>query len=278
MEGYTKSLPPLDLKFKSETGIEKLRDEFLSECADFISRGISFSEDASANPVTPEFDHNTLIVKDPKILGIKAPLRIALARGGSLGLPADNLKTFEQFVGAIEQYTGIAVRNCGQVFLYSGDLSNLNVLFISSYREFGVSDQEAANVARFLRTGGFVVIDYITGGRDAGRTVTAFARAISNYPEGGARVAPVSYDHPLWQAFFHFPKTGIPDAKRENTRPNPLYGVWFEGRLAIVCFCGMQSSFHPSAPYREQNLQIAVNALTFALTRSPDISGSTGIR
>ncbi|MHB9030032.1 MAG: DUF4159 domain-containing protein, partial [Candidatus Latescibacterota bacterium] len=202
-----------------------------------------------------------------------APLRIAVARGGSLILSADNHQTFDRFAGAIEQYTGIAIRNCGQVSLESGDLSDLNVLFISSDRELGMSEHEAANLARFLRNRGFAVIDYITGGWDAGRTVSGFAQALSTLPEGKPRVAPVGRDHPLWQAFFDFTETD-----RETSLPNPLYGVWFEGRLAVVFFSGMQSSFHSAAPQSEHNLQIGVNALIFALTQSPDASGQPGIR
>jgi len=275
---YTKQLPPLDLRLKPETGVQTLREEFLADCANFISRELALAREMGNTgedmAVISDFSIRGIyipIVRNPELKSIKSPLRVAAARIGALNSPVNNnIEILEQFSGVMDQYTGIAVQNSGYVSLDHDHLSNLNMLVITSEREFRISEHEAANLARFLRSGGFAIIDFATGGRDAVRTVSGLIRVLSSLPGGKNQVGKILPDHPLWQTFFDLSSAGFSGRESETTASSPLYGVWLDGRLTAVCFCGARPSFDAVSLEKEQYLRIGVNALIYSLTRPLD--------
>lgn len=128
------------------------------------------------------------------------------------------------------------------------------------------SEQEAANLRKYLTSGGFLHIDDNYG-------LDKFIRLEMKkvFPE--LEFVELSFSHPIYNQKYAFPN-GLPKVHEHDNKPPQGFGLVYQGRL--VCFysyeCDLgngwedQSIYNDPEEIRQQALRMGANLLTYAFT------------
>lgn len=152
------------------------------------------------------------------------------------------------------------------VTLDSEDLYRYPFLYLSGHGRIALTDAELAELRRYLDGGGFLYADD-NYGLDA-----SFREMVARlYPE--EELAPLPADHPVFHAWYDLP--GPPKIHRHDGEPARAFGVTKKGRLVLLYTWsadigdGLEDrDVHGDPPaVREAAMRMAVNVLTYALTR-----------
>jgi len=152
------------------------------------------------------------------------------------------------------------------VTLDSEDLYRYPFLYLSGHGRIALAEPELAELRRYLDGGGFLYAD-----DNYGLDASFRAMVARLYPE--EELAPLPADHPVFRAFYDLP--GPPKIHRHDGEPARAFGVTRKGRLVVLYTWsadigdGLEDpDVHGDPPaVREAALRMAVNVLTYALTR-----------
>jgi hypothetical protein len=177
-------------------------------------------------------------------------------------------------IDSVARYTSIDVAPTGVIVsLSSRDVFRYPLLYLTGHLPVRFTSSERANVAEFIRRGGFLFVDDHNHDIDGAFHKTAtqeINRVVGPLVE-------VPNDHPLYRAFFRFAE-GPPTTSHElngwgdNLVHKHLYGVIRGGRIAVLYSNKDYSSewgYHPDNKrfLAVDNTKFAVNIVVYALTR-----------
>lgn len=178
-----------------------------------------------------------------------------------------NPTSLPNWLELFSQRTGIPVApREAVVTLDSEDLHRHPLLYMSGHGRIALTAAELEALRRYLEAGGFLWADD-NYGLDA-----SFRETVSRlYPE--EKLVPLGGDHALYHCFYDLP--GLPKIHEHDGDPAQGFGVVRNGRLVIFYSWsadigdGLEDpDVHGDpAAVRESAARMAVNVLTYALTR-----------
>ncbi len=150
----------------------------------------------------------------------------------------------------------------------SADIFNYPFIHMTGHGTFTLSDDQAANLRKYLMGGGFLHIDDNYG-------LDPFVRPQLKkvFPE--LDFVELPFTHPIYNQKFKFPN-GLPKVHEHDGKPAQGFGLIYKGR--VVCFYSYESdlgngwedagTYTDSPQIREKALQMGANLLMYAFTAS----------
>lgn len=177
-------------------------------------------------------------------------------------------------IDSIARYTSIPVAPTGVVVAISStDCLRYPFLFLTGHLPVRFTDEERANLRKFVDRGGFLFVDDHNHDIDG-----AFHRTVTEEIERATgKLVSVPKRHELYSAFFQFPD-GPPNTSHElngwgdNLLHPELKAVMRGDRIAVLYSNKDYSSewgYHPENKrfYSVDNTRFGVNVIVYALTR-----------
>jgi hypothetical protein len=177
-------------------------------------------------------------------------------------------------IDSVARYTSIEVAPTGVIVsLSSRDVFRYPLLYLTGHLPVRFTSPERANVAEFVKRGGFLFVDDHNHDIDGAFHKTA----TEEIKQVVGPLVEVPNDHALYRAFFQF-ADGPPTTSHElngwgdNLVHKHLYGVIRGGRIAVLYSNKDYSSewgYHPDNKrfLAVDNTKFAVNIVVYALTR-----------
>ncbi len=172
------------------------------------------------------------------------------------------------------EQTGIPITfNREEVALSSPKLFDLPLIYMTGHLAFKLTDEEKANLAKFLRQGGIVFAESCCGRAD-------FTRAFKHEIEsvlGGARLERIQGNHIIFQYPNQIrdvqPTPALAERLKSNGRVTPeLYGINIDGHLAVIfspvgLACGWELATCPycNGIHSKDALALGINILNHAI-------------
>jgi hypothetical protein len=204
----------------------------------------------------------------PRTTGKESPeIRIARLHYGGGGDWYCDPSSLPNWLDEFQRRTGLATARTEAVLTLDGeDLYRYPLLYVSGHGRIALTDEELAELRRFLEAGGFLYADDNYG------LDTSFREMIARlYPE--RELVPLASSHPIYHAYYDLP--GLPKVHRHDGEPAQGFGLYLDRRLAV--FYSYSSDIgdgledpdvHGNPPaVREAAIRMAVNILMYALTR-----------
>jgi len=168
----------------------------------------------------------------------------------------------------LREKTGMNVRTTFEyVDLASDNIFRYPLLFLTGHGNIRFGEGDAKRLRTYLEKGGFLYIDDDYG------LDTAIRREMRRvFPDQEFRELP--FDHPLYHAFFDFPR-GLPKIHEHDNKPPQGFGLFIRDRLAVFYTYETNPSdgwadpeVHNDNPERrEQSFRIGTNIVVYTLTR-----------
>ncbi|TNE81144.1 MAG: DUF4159 domain-containing protein [Bacteroidetes bacterium] len=148
----------------------------------------------------------------------------------------------------------------------SADLFNYPFVHMTGHGTFTLSEDEAANLRKYLMGGGFLHIDDNYG-------LDPFVRPQMKkvFPE--LDFVELPFTHAIYNQKYKFPN-GLPKVHEHDNKPAQGFGLVYKGR--VVCFYSYESdlgngwedagTYSDSPQVREKALQMGTNLLMYAFT------------
>jgi len=176
---------------------------------------------------------------------------------------------------AVNQYSAIEVTYNDHLYLDSPDIFNTAVIFISADKPFKLTKAEQANVNKYIKDGGFVVINNSTSEETFSSTEESLRKILNTVNISGFSgfIVPVPNDHPMFHAYFDF-DGGPPSGKTwTSLDENYIEGLWRGNRLHALYWDHdyTQKWVEKSAPH----LKFGVNMVIYGLLREGGILHNT---
>ena len=176
--------------------------------------------------------------------------------------------SLRNLMAALRARTGIPVAGDDAATVQPGspDLYQYPFVFAAGHGNIRFSDTEAANLRRWLLSGGFLWVDDDFG------IAPSFRREMTRlFPD--AQLVELPFDHPIFHQLYDFPR-GLPKIHEHDGGPARAYGIVYGGRLCVFfsfdCDLGDgledEEIFHDPADKREAALRMAMNIVQYALT------------
>jgi hypothetical protein len=192
--------------------------------------------------------------------------RLKYAGGGDWYSNPSSLPNLLKF---LREQTGLPTAE-GEIVAEASDpaIFNTPYLYMNGHGRITFSDQDAANLRRFLTSGGFLHADDNYGMDEH------FRREIKKvFPD--LELQEVPYSHPIYHCFFDFPN-GPPKIHEHDGKPAQGFGIFHQGQLVV--YYTYQSDLgdgwedpdvhHDPEEVRLQALKMGVNIIMYALRRS----------
>lgn len=192
---------------------------------------------------------------------------IARLKYGGGGDWYGNPTSLPNWLALFSRRTGIPTADREAVVtLDSEDLHRYPFLYLSGHGRIALSQGELQSLRTYLAAGGFLWAD-----DNYGLDASFRAMVAQLYPD--AELVPLGSDHPLYHAFYDL--AGLPKIHEHDGDPAQGFGVYRDGRLVIYYTWsadigdGLEDpDVHGDpAQTREAAARMAVNVLTYALTR-----------
>ncbi len=148
----------------------------------------------------------------------------------------------------------------------SASLYQFPFVFASGHGNIKFTDAEAANLRRWLDSGGFLWVDDDYG------IAPSFRREMKKlFPD--AELVELPFDHPVFHQIYDFPG-GLPKIHEHDGGPARAFAIVRDGRLCVFfsfdCDLGDgledEEVHHDPPEKREAALQMAMNIVQYALT------------
>lgn len=153
-----------------------------------------------------------------------------------------------------------------EISLSDPELFSYPMLYLTGHGVVDFSDAEIARLREYVSRGGFLWADDNYGLDESFRQ--QMQRAFPDNP-----LTPLPHEHPVFDAYYEF-ENGLPKIHQHDGQPPVLYGIYIEGRLAVLYSYesdigdGIErEGVHPQDPpeVREQAMKMAINIVLFAL-------------
>ncbi|MCY3736447.1 MAG: DUF4159 domain-containing protein [Gemmatimonadaceae bacterium] len=216
-----------------------------------------------------------MVIQDPTDKqNITGFVYLALAWGSIL--EPSQKRSINQLVRAINNYTRIEAQEYDQMFLDSQALFKAPFVYIAANRAFELTEHEAKNLARYLRSGGFVVADNGRPDLEFGPAEASLRQMFREALGRDARFVPLQNDHPIYHIFFDFDDGPPPGGEVSNrTYRRTVYfleGIYLGDRLVAVYSDKGYGIFWERETQNEPHLKMGVNMVVFALTQKGSIA------
>ena len=216
-----------------------------------------------------------MVIQDPTDKqNITGFVYLALAWGSIL--EPSQKRSINQLVRAINNYTRIEAQEYDQMFLDSQALFKAPFVYIAANRAFELTEHEAKNLARYLRSGGFVVADNGRPDLEFGPAEASLRQMFREALGRDARFVPLQNDHPIYHVFFDFDDGPPPGGEVANrTYRRTVYfleGIYLGDRLVAVYSDKGYGIFWERETQNEPHLKMGVNMVVFALTQKGSIA------
>ena len=192
---------------------------------------------------------------------------IARLKYGGGGDWYSNPSSLPNLMEFMHDSTGFAVSDEEAVVSPDGeDLFNYPVVYMNGHGNVSFTITEAANLRRYLTSGGFLIADDNYGINES------FRREMRKvFPDKELVLLPV--DHPVFSCAYRFPG-GLPKVHEHDGEPAQAYAIFHEGRMVV--FYSFQADLgdgwedplvhNDPETVRRAALQFGVNLITWALT------------
>ncbi len=178
-----------------------------------------------------------------------------------------NVASLRNLLRYVEQHAPIPVQLQEEVVRPDAPhLQDYALLYASGHGYITFTPEEAANLRRYLLSGGFLILD-----DDYGMHEYAKKALMQIFPEGQLVLVPS--DHPVFHCYYDFPY-GLPKVHEHDNKAPQLYGLFYQGRLVAVLTHeadlgdGWEDpQVHKDPPeVRELAFKMGVNLLCYVLT------------
>lgn len=222
-----------------------------------------------------------MVIQDPKNKqNIKGFIYIAVLWGTQLE-PAYK-RAVVHLCDAMNRFTKIQAKPDKHLQIDSRELLDTPFVFITSDKQFEVTDIEAKNLGNYLRNGGFAVLDNGQPEKNFGPAEMSLRWMIKAALGSDATFLPIPREHPIYHCFYDFddgPPIGAEletdisfdgpygnNPKAQNQKQVFfLEGIWIKNRLVAVYsdkgYCKLMDADDENEP----QLKMGVNLVVFAL-------------
>ncbi len=178
-------------------------------------------------------------------------------------------------LNSLIEYTTLSVDPVEQVVqLGSEAVFGYPFVYLTGHRSVRFTPTEKRNFERFVRNGGFVLIDDCNHDVD-GAFARTVERELATMFTGAEALKKLPNSHPIYSAFFRFDK-GPPTTSHElngwgdNLVHDYLKGITLGGRLRVLYSnkdygCEWDYDFRNKRFLREDNTKFGVNIVIYAL-------------
>jgi hypothetical protein len=237
--------------------------------------------------------YKAMVIQNPRdVQAISGFVRIATVWGEQLQPPDDLKRGLIQLAEAVNRYTGIHARFDDHLYLSDRRLHEMPFIYLTTDDAFELTDIERANLERYLRNGGFAVVDNGTPQYEYGKAEASLRQMLRDTLGNDAIFLPIENTHPLYHSFFDFDNgpplgyeaktmtqtntSGVPgNETKSKTITKPvlfLEGIWIDNRMVAI-----YSDKGYAIPWREfinniPQLKMGVNMVVFALTQEGGIT------
>jgi hypothetical protein len=203
-------------------------------------------------------------VPEPKLIGGEADSIVQVANLVYAGSKSSQCFA-DHFLVKAEKETSISTsRRFHAVKLSSDEIYNFPLVIMTGEGAFSLPDAERANLARYIRRGGFLLASAGCSSQEWERSFRKEMEIV--FPD--SQLVSLGMDHPVFHTVYDINELGVGHAK-----PRPLEGISFGGRLGVLysqdglndtqhtqgcCCCGGNEITNA--------IDINVNVLAYALT------------
>ncbi|HCL31066.1 MAG TPA: hypothetical protein DIC52_21880 [Candidatus Latescibacteria bacterium] len=268
----------------SDTGLLTL--VALGLCACTTLRGLAEPDvevaAAASRPLPRDFDtgqYGGVVLEDPQAKqNIQGFVYLSLAWGSRLR-PAYP-RAIAALAEALNKDTHIRAKVTAHTSLGSAELHRRPFLYISAAEAFDLSSQELENLGRYIKSGGFVLVDNGRPDLGFGPAEASLRNMLSAALPGLGKPVKIPDRHAIYHSFFELqgPPFGgdyEPGAFAARQRPPPvesLEGIFVNGRLAVVYSDMGYGGFWQQPFENEPQLKMGINLVVFALTQQGSLA------
>ena len=222
------------------------------------------------------------------IKDVRGFVHIATVWGTQLQPPDALKRSVLNLADAVSRYTDITAYLDPHLMLDSQKLFTMPFIYITADKAFELTKIEAENLGRYLRNGGFAVIDNGSPQFEYSQAEASLRQMLRDALGKDARFLPIPNHHPLYHCFFNFddgpPQGNEVQMARVSTRPMGsmfrrmskiviyLEGIWIDNRLVAIYsdkgYAHKWKDFSNNTP----QIRMGVNMIVFALTQEDGLT------
>jgi hypothetical protein len=178
-----------------------------------------------------------------------------------------NPSSLPNLLTALRTRTQIDVADAPATVSLAGDeLFLYPIIYMTGHGRIRFSEDEAANLRRYLERGGFLWADDNYG-------MDSYFRAEIRKVLPDDPMVELPFDHEIYHSFYEFPD-GLPKIHEHDGGPPHGYGIYHDGSLVVFYSFntdigdGMEDAevHHDPPDIREAALRMGVNVVVYALT------------
>ncbi len=255
-------------------------------------RQISMKEEMISLDDLDTGQFKAMVIQDPNNkMDIKGFVYIATAWGAQL-IPPDELKrAVINLVEAVNRYTNINAKVDSHLFLDHRKLFETPFVYITADRAFELTAIERTSFGRYLRNGGFTVVDNGEPTAEFGQAEASLRQMLRDSLGADAKFLPIENDHPLYHSFFDFDygppqgaEIGMVQTSESRTAStiakntkiakavHYLEGIWLDNRLVAIYSDKGYALKWKDLTNNEPQLKMGVNMVVFALIQEGSIA------
>jgi hypothetical protein len=167
-------------------------------------------------------------------------------------------------------FTGIKVKVDRQLYIDRQSLLAYPVVYISADNQFQLSPLEQKNLAAYLTSGGFVMLEpYSING------LQSIRKMILDSLGGKAVFKMLPLDHPILHSFFDFESRPMPISPETMEDPKDVFyleGLFIGEELVGLLMDGHYGTAWAAEQYDNPFFRIAINGVTYALIRQGSVA------
>jgi hypothetical protein len=184
---------------------------------------------------------------------------------------------------AVNTYTHIRAKVTDHIFLNSSELFRKPFVYITAVDAFDLTAAEIENLGRYMKNGGFVLVDNGRPDLSFGAAEAALRNMFTQALGNAGKPVNISNHHPIYHSFFDLngPPFGgerttlgnsQPDQLQQSPRVDFLEGFFVDGRLVAVYSDMGYGAFWERSYENEPQLKMGVNLVVYALTRQGSLA------